>query len=245
MPDELNNFQTTGPSWQERAEKNEGVSAVYSPNDLARSQWISLLAGSCLQAAIQRIKPGDTALDFGCGIGQHTHTLSLHAARTLGVDITPGMLSRARSKFSGQAIEFAQIDGIYLPLSNETINLIWVCDVLRYSLLVPNPKHKDIVAEFLRVLKPGGLVFSYEMYVDQPSVTFSKDFEDSGFHLISNKVVHIQWSKFDRLATGKFRPIFLQKWWADVCVGLTQITTREERLDNRLRDYLFIYQKIN
>jgi ubiquinone/menaquinone biosynthesis C-methylase UbiE len=244
MVDELENFQTTGQTWQERAENNEGLLAVYSPNDLIRSQWISLVSGSCLEAAIHRIKPSDTVLDFGCGIGQHTKTLSLYATHTLGVDITLGMLNRARSTYIGQPIEFTQIDGINLPVKNETIDLIWVCDVLRYSLLVPNPKHRDIVLEFLRVLKPGGLVFSYEMYVNQPSTIFSKDFLDSGFHLISKKVVHVQWSRLGRLATGRLRTIFLQKWWANVCVGLTKISVREERLDKRLRDYLFIYQKI-
>ncbi len=243
MPDELGNFQTTGDSWQERAEKYEGLSAVYAPGDLIRSRWISLITETCLQKATQQLQPGNAVLDFGCGIGQHTKILSLYSGHALGVDITSGMLTRARTTYDQSPINFAQIDGVLLPLRNESIDLIWISTVLRYSLLVPNPKQKDIVKEFSRVLKPGGVVLNFEMYVDLPSKVFSKDFLELGFYLRSAKVVHVQWSKFDRIATGKFRTIFLRRWWAKTCVNWNRMVTREDQLNGKLRDYLFLYQK--
>jgi ubiquinone/menaquinone biosynthesis C-methylase UbiE len=244
MPDELENFQTSGQSWQERAEQCEGVDAVYSPNHKERSQWLSLISSGCLQRALRRVKKSDTVVDFGCGIGHHTHAIYLRAGKTMGVDVTQGMIQRARASFGHLPILFEQIDGIHLPVESNSVALIWISGVLRYSLLVPNPKHREIVNEFFRVLKPGGWVYNFEMYVDQPSAAFSKDFLEGGFSLLSAPVVHLQRSKFDQIATGKYRRLFLRKWWADFSIWWTKSTVKEPRLDvNILRDYFFEYRK--
>lgn len=243
MPDELDNFQTTGPSWQERAEQAEGVAAVYSPNNLFRSEWISLVNSVCLQHVTRKMKAHDAVLDFGCGIGHLTYLLSLPAGFSIGVDITPAMLKRARHAYSRSPILFWQIDGVHLPLPSSFLDTIWVCGVLRYSLLVPQPRHREIVNEFFRVLKPGGQVYNLEMYVDQPSHIFSKDFLEGGFHLISAPVVHVHKSIFDGIAVGKYRRIFLKKWWAGISIWWTQKMIREDYLNAEFRDYFFQYQK--
>jgi ubiquinone/menaquinone biosynthesis C-methylase UbiE len=243
MPDELENFQTTGLSWQERAEQAEGVAAVYSPNNLFRSQWISLVNSVNLQSATRKTKDADTVLDFGCGIGHLTYLMSLPAGNTIGVDITPAMLKRAQHTYNNSSILFGQIDGIHLPLQSGSLNMVWVCGVLRYSLLVPQPRHREIVNEFFRVLKPGGRVYNLEMYVCQPSRIFSKDFLEGGFQLISAPVVHVHKSIFDRIAVGKYRRIFLQKWWARISVWQTQKMIREDQLHEEFRDYFFEYKK--
>ena len=92
MPDELENFQTTGPSWQERAEKCEGLDAVYSPNNKEQSEWLFLITSGCLQYALRRVQLTDTVVDFGCGIGHHTQAIYLRAGRTIGFDVTLGMI---------------------------------------------------------------------------------------------------------------------------------------------------------
>ncbi len=244
MPDELGNFQTTGPSWQERAEKSEGVAAVYSPNNLVHSKWLAFVHDVCLEFAIKFLSRSQTALDFGCGIGRCTPKLSESAGTTIGVEITPGMLLRAHSICNGRRIVLAQIDGVHLPLEDQLVDLIWVSGVLRYSLLVPNPTHAQIVREFYRVLKPRGIVCNVEMYVDQPSQVFVKDFLQIGFLLRQQSIVHVYNSTFDRIALGKYRRIFLKRWWARLSVRLTELTVREKYLDNILRDYFFVYQKL-
>jgi ubiquinone/menaquinone biosynthesis C-methylase UbiE len=241
MPDEIGNFQTAGLSWQERAEKYNDISAVYS-SDLNKSRWLSNIYSACLSTIIRRTKKGYTALDFGCGIGHLTRQLSSFAERTFGVDITSEMLRRAQDANRNSSILFGQIDGIYLPFENNSIDLIWVSGVLRYSLLVPQPKHREIVKEFFRVLKPGGWVYNLEMYVDQSSSVFSRDFLENGFFMKYVSVVHVRNSVFDNIALGYHR-ILLRRWWASLSIWWTQNFASEENLGLRIRDYLFNYQK--
>lgn len=243
MPDELENFQTSGESWQERAEKYEGVKAIYSPKSFRISQWLALLSSGCLYKTVQRLEPACTVLDFGCGIGHHTKLLALHSEYAIGFDITAGMLQRARSEYKELPILFGQIDGVHLPLETNSIDFIWICGVLRYSLNVPQPKHKEIVTEFHRVLKPGGYICNYEMYVNQPSSDFSRDFLDMGFSLRSVSVVNLYRSKFEKAAIGKFHSFFLRQWWANISEWATRITVKEKQLNKEMRDYFFIYQR--
>jgi ubiquinone/menaquinone biosynthesis C-methylase UbiE len=244
MPDELENFQTAGPSWQERAEKYEGLNAVYSPNNREQSKWLFLISSGCLQYALRRVQLGNTVVDFGCGIGNHTKIICLRAGKTIGFDITRGMIQRAQASYGHLPIWFEQIDGVHLPIEDNSVDLIWVSAVLRYSLLVLNPKHHEIVDEFSRVLKPGGWVYNFEMYVDQPSTIFSKDFINGGFSLLSIPIVHVYRSIFDKIAMGRFRGLFLRKWWADFSILWSQSAVKEERLNkSKLRDYFFEYRK--
>jgi len=243
MPDEQENFQTTGPSWQERAEKYNGFNVVYSPSNSRLSQWLFLISSVCLHSTLRHVKRSDTVIDFGCGIGHHTQVIYSYAGKTIGVDITHGMIQRARASFGNLPISFEQIDGIHLPFESNSVDLIWISGVMKYSLFVSDPKHREIVDEFIRVLKPGGWVYNFEMYVDQPSAIFSKDFIEGGFSLLSAPVVHLYQSKFDRLAVGKYRRLFLRKWWAVFSMVWTRATIRENRLNNRLRDYFFEYRK--
>ncbi len=244
MPDELENFQTTGPSWQERAEKYEGLNAVYSPNNIEQSKWLFLISSGCLQYALRRVQLSDTVVDFGCGIGNHTQAIYLRAGKAIGFDITRGMIQRAQANYGHLPILFEQIDGVHLPIEDNSVDMIWVSAVLRYSLLVPNPKHLQIVNEFSRILKPGGWVYNFEMYVDQPSTIFSKDFLNCGFSLLSIPIVHVYRSIFDKIALGRFHGVFLRKWWAGFSILWSRSTVKEVQLErSRLRDYFFEYQK--
>jgi ubiquinone/menaquinone biosynthesis C-methylase UbiE len=243
MPNELENFQTSGPSWQERAEKYDDISAVYAPGDERVSNWFSLLTSCCLNIALKKINKKSAVVDFGCGIGHHTHIIYKKAGLTMGFDITSGMVDRAKNIYRDLPIRFETIDGIHLPVQENSVDLIWVCGVLRYSLLVPNPKHKLIIDEFYRVLKPGGYINNYEMYVDLPSEVFSKDFVDRGFRLLSVSLVHKRGSGFDKMALGKYQYYFLRSWWAQLSIIWTSLFRPNKDLGKRIRDYFFVYQK--
>src|SRR6266852_9891273 len=91
------------------------------------------------------------------------------------------MLRQARRFGVPSRTLLLRTDGVIIPARANSIDLIWCCTVLRYSLLVPNPVYADIAREMYRVVKPGGLVINLEMYVDNPPQTFTHDFEQAGF----------------------------------------------------------------
>lgn len=93
--------------------------------------------------------PTGIALDAACGTGRYAHHLSALGHRVIGVDSSPDMLARARTR-TPQA-EFQQGDLHELPLPDDHVDTI-VCALALTHL----PDLKPVIAEFARVLRPGG-----------------------------------------------------------------------------------------
>lgn len=88
------------------------------------------------------------ALDFGCGAGRITHAMPRVAARVTGLDISPGMLTRAREKASS-AIEFKQV------LADERFDWLHSYIVFQH---IPPTRGMVILDDLLSRLQPNGLV---------------------------------------------------------------------------------------
>jgi SAM-dependent methyltransferase len=97
-----------------------------------------------------------TALDFGCGVGRLTQALCGHFERGYGVDISPTMLAEAaRYNRFGPACTYVQNDSPDLRcFPSHTFDLIYTNYVLQH---MPPAASKRYIAEFIRVLSPGGL----------------------------------------------------------------------------------------
>jgi SAM-dependent methyltransferase len=95
------------------------------------------------------------ALDFGCGAGRLSQALAAHADQVVGVDIAPSMLDTARRlDRSGGKIEFVLNDAPDLSLfPDHHFDLVYSALVLQH---LPRPAVDRYLAEFLRVLRPGG-----------------------------------------------------------------------------------------
>lgn len=94
----------------------------------------------------------EEGLDAGCGTGQVTRALELQfpGARLFGLDTTPAMLARARSRCQRAAIHEGNLDAP-LPYPDASFDRI-VCSNVLYAL----PRPAFTLNEFARVLRPGG-----------------------------------------------------------------------------------------
>lgn len=98
-----------------------------------------------------------TALDFGCGVGRLSRALSRHFRRVIGVDISKSMLREARV----QHHDFPNIEFLHNIAENlgsipsSTIDFVYSNIVLQH---MPAQRQLLFVAEFCRVLRPGGVV---------------------------------------------------------------------------------------
>lgn len=94
------------------------------------------------------------ALDFGCGIGRLTRAMAAHFERCIGLDISEEMIARARE--INPACEFVVNNDTTLPFASDHFDLIYSKYVLQH---LPEKEHVfAYIAEFVRTLKPGGLL---------------------------------------------------------------------------------------
>lgn len=111
-----------------------------------------------LSAAIAQIKTTSqkkVALDFGCGAGNLTRHLSNLGCDVLACDISQGFLDLVASRNYLQEVKEIQLNGVDLAnIADESVDM-----VATYSVLHHVPEYLSILNEFMRVLKPGGVVF--------------------------------------------------------------------------------------
>jgi ubiquinone/menaquinone biosynthesis C-methylase UbiE len=89
-------------------------------------------------------------LDVGCGTGLMSAKLAASGRRVCGVDISAGMVARARRR-TDPSVEFVEGDAERLPF--EIAGFDAVVNLISFHHY-PNPSRA--VAEFRRVLRPGG-----------------------------------------------------------------------------------------
>src|SRR5262245_36960171 len=92
--------------------------------------------------------PG-VALDAACGTGRFAEFLSRRGHRVIGVDISPDMLALARRRVRGGEFCLGGLD--QLPLPDDAVDVA-ICALA----LVHVPRLDSVLAEFARVLRPGG-----------------------------------------------------------------------------------------
>ncbi|MEU6540786.1 class I SAM-dependent methyltransferase [Streptomyces sp. NPDC047000] len=104
------------------------------------------------QPVVRRILDGlpiGAALDAACGTGRHTAYLHRLGHRVTGVDASPEMLARARERLPD--VDFHEADLHRLPLPDNAVDTV-VCALA----LTHIPDLAPVLAEFARVLRPGG-----------------------------------------------------------------------------------------
>jgi ubiquinone/menaquinone biosynthesis C-methylase UbiE len=100
----------------------------------------------------------ERALDFGCGVGRLTRALAQHFDQCSGVDISANMIARAR-EFNQEIpnCEFIHNDAEDLRLfADDQFDMVFTTIVLQH--IPGEARIKSYVADFVRILKPDGLL---------------------------------------------------------------------------------------
>ncbi len=127
-------FDSVGPEW-------DALRKVFN-DDALRARAIAQLAAPELVVA-----------DVGTGTGILAAELASLGLRVIGIDSSPRMLDAARAKLgeAGLEVEWRAGDAQALPLADAEVDAVFAHMVLHY---LPSPE--EALAEFARVLKPGG-----------------------------------------------------------------------------------------
>lgn len=95
-------------------------------------------------------RPGDRALDLGCGEGVLTALLSDAAGEVVGADVAQAALDRAGAAHPGLDFRLVPIDGP-LPFEDGWFDLVWSSEVIEHVADTAR-----WLSEVRRVLAPGG-----------------------------------------------------------------------------------------
>jgi len=97
------------------------------------------------------------ALDFGCGVGRLTQALCRHFEECHGIDIAESMVAQAReyNRFGDRCQYHVNTKPDLSLFANDTFDFVYTNIVLQHN---PPAMSRRFIQEFLRILKPGGLL---------------------------------------------------------------------------------------
>jgi SAM-dependent methyltransferase len=96
-------------------------------------------------------------LDFGCGMGRVTQGFAAFFDRVDGIDVSAEMVARATDcNRAGASVQFHVNRHEHLPFESGTFDVVYTALVLQH---VPLPLTLGYLREFLRVAKPGGIIY--------------------------------------------------------------------------------------
>lgn len=113
------------------------------------------------EPAVRRILdrlPPDDALDAACGTGRHSRYLAARGHRVIGMDSSPDMLARARAHLPDADLRHGDLH--HLPVDDGAVDLV-VCSLALTHVAALTP----VLAEFARVLRPGGHIVISDIHV--------------------------------------------------------------------------------
>jgi SAM-dependent methyltransferase len=125
---------------------------------------------------LPHLEPGQSLLDCGCGPGQITVGLAqaVSPGPVTGLDLDPAVLEQAGHRAADAGldnVEFTDGSVLALPFPDESFDVVYA-----HALLIHLPEPEQALAEFRRVLKPGGIVAisepiieSFEVATDDPA----------------------------------------------------------------------------
>ncbi len=152
-----------GQDWREQIleakEPPDRVPRMYSRVAPVYEAWARATESRARRRVLELagVRPGEDVLEVASGTGVQLARLAgaNRGGRTVGVEISDGMLAQARRRIERAlpAVELLKASALELPFEGESFDLL----VNSYMLdLLPRDDIPRALAEFRRVLRPGG-----------------------------------------------------------------------------------------
>lgn len=188
------------------------LSQIRTAYDVVADDYAALLADALAASIFDRAvlsafaelvlaDGGGPVGDLGCGPGRVTAHLASLGLTAFGVDLSPGMVAVARRTYPHLRFDQGSISGLPLAGGELAGAAAW------YSLIhTPPSLQPEILAEFHRVLRPGGyLVLAFQVGNDEPrhlAQAYGHDIDLDAWRLDPDRVTaQLVRAGFERLAT--------------------------------------------
>jgi len=113
------------------------------------------------------VSPTDRILDYGCGYGRALGLLYANGYTNLiGVDPAPAMIDAARQNFPAISFDILN-DYQRVQLPDGSVDGVLLLSVL--TCVATNEGQRAIISEITRVLRPGGVLYISDMFLQTDS----------------------------------------------------------------------------
>jgi SAM-dependent methyltransferase len=111
----------------------------------------------------QWLASGSCILDYGCGYGRALGILQASGySNLLGLDPAPAMVAAARERYPGISVDVLD-DFRCIPMADASVDAVLLFAVL--TCVPDNDAERAIVREITRVLRPSGLLYISDMWL--------------------------------------------------------------------------------
>lgn len=131
----------------------DAFAASYEDHRDGRSRYHDLLDTLEVELALPYVSAREV-LEVGCGTGLVLRKLAEHAAHAVGVDLSPGMLARARAR----GLDVHEGSATALPFPDASFDA-----AVSFKTLPHVPDLPRALSEMARVVRPGGVLIA-ELY---------------------------------------------------------------------------------
>jgi len=157
--------------WQPKTDHFDRIAQEY-PDEIPRHIRDRLLTRKVDAMRRQLGVNGDgglrCGLDLGCGQGWYACEMAKLGHEMVAVDLSRIQVKLARRYVQGQHVEtrFAAASAAHLPFPDDSFDFAYAINMVHHVL--PRTAQRELFAEVVRVLKPGGVFFLHEINVTNP-----------------------------------------------------------------------------
>ena len=123
----------------------------------------------------------ETVLDLGCGTGKHSIFLALEGFSVYATDMSPTGISIARKKAESLGLSniyFKQHDMMRIPFTDSFFDAVICTWTIYHGTL---DRIQETVNEIYRILKPGGMVLTDFLAVEDDTYGLGREIEKNTF----------------------------------------------------------------
>ena len=141
-----------------------------APGEIAHEHWHRY-------AFARRLVGGRRVADVACGEGYGSALLATAAASVVGVDLDAAAIAHATAAYAGPVVRFVAGSATALPLADGSVDAVVSFETIEH---LPADAQPAMLAEFARVLAPGGILVLSSP--NRPEYSDRRDYRNP-FHL--------------------------------------------------------------